>query len=531
MLCFGAKLPGFATMGGSASTLLSSLLGDFEFEEMRSANPFLGPVFFILFMLIGVFVMLNMFIAIISDAYMETKHELEQEPEMDAQLMAEHVRAYIVEGFLYRIPIAGSVIRQVHQRSMQASRKIAEKAHEVAEKAREVAELAASAAGAAGAAAGGLQGARKHVQDEEEALEAAAIAKMQRRGRSARDTSMKLALAPTAGSGPRKPNALRIEEGFDKFDHDGSGDIDIEELERHFNAATSTSMMRDMDTDLHGRAKDDKISKSEWTAYFTGLGPGLEMALTVLDSVVVVAAPGAGPEAPVLSEQPEVKDAPKVEVKVEVEVEHKGTLVGQPPGSPAPISLLLSAVKGPSGAGTGGCCLRPVMAAGKAAARLPSTLPCQAQQPLSLPPVKPWAAGGGGGTGAAAARPCAQPAAALGGAAAAKAAEPEADPEAKHEAKEAEEAAVAGGAHCGEGQRVAGAGTTDVVERRLEALEKQNALAAADRSLLLQMTKQILGQAAWLQVADKAAKQTGACVGGPQLLDGGADAEVGISEV
>ena len=98
------------------------------------------------------------------------------------------------------------------------------------------------------AGAGGLQGARKHVQDEEEALEAAAIAKMQRRGRSARDTSMKLALAPTAGDGPRKPNALRIQEGFNKFDRDGSGDIDIEELERYFNAATSTSMMRDMDS-------------------------------------------------------------------------------------------------------------------------------------------------------------------------------------------------------------------------------------------------------------------------------------------
>jgi hypothetical protein len=275
-------------------------------------------------------------------------------------------------------------------------------------------------------------------------------------------------------------------------------------------------------TDFHGRAKDGKISQGEWTAYFTGLGPGLEMALTVLDSVVVVAAPGTGPEAPVLSEQPEVKDAPKVEVKVEVEVEHKGTLVGKPPGSPAPISLLLGAVKGPSGAGTGGSCPRPVIAAGKAAARVPA-----AQQPLSLPPVKPWAAGGGGGTGAAVARPCAQPAAALDGAAAAKAAEPEA----KHEAEEAEETAVVGGAHCGEGQRVAGACTTDVVERRLEALEKQNALAAADRCLLLQMTKQILGQAAWLQVADKAAKQTGACVGGPPQLDCGADAELGISEV
>jgi hypothetical protein len=38
-------------------------------------------------MVIGVFVMLNMFIAIISDAYNETKEELDKETEMGAAQM------------------------------------------------------------------------------------------------------------------------------------------------------------------------------------------------------------------------------------------------------------------------------------------------------------------------------------------------------------------------------------------------------------------------------------------------------------
>jgi hypothetical protein len=114
-------------------------------------------LFFVLYMLIGVFVMLNMFIAIISDAYAETKEELEKETDMDAAQMGEYVRAYIVEGILYRIPIAGPIIKQVHQRTMQA-----------AEKALQVAAAAGAAAGGvaggmaskAGGVAGGLGGNR-----------------------------------------------------------------------------------------------------------------------------------------------------------------------------------------------------------------------------------------------------------------------------------------------------------------------------------------------------------------------------------
>jgi len=157
MLCFGAKLEAYGTIGGSMATLLSAMLGEFDFEAVRDAHWLLGPLFFVLYMLIGVFVMLNMFIAIISDAYAETKEELEKETDMDAAQMGEHVRAYIVEGILYRIPIAGPIIKQVHQRAMQA-----------AEKALQVAAAAGAAAGGvaggmaskAGGVAGGLGGNR-----------------------------------------------------------------------------------------------------------------------------------------------------------------------------------------------------------------------------------------------------------------------------------------------------------------------------------------------------------------------------------
>ena len=100
------------------------------------------------------------------------------------------------------------------------------------------------------------------------------------RGRSARTPTM-----VASGDGPQKPNELRIKEGFEKFDIDGSGDINMEELEWYFKGGQGKAMMKDMDT----KHKDGKISVDEWTGYFTGLGAGLEMALNMLDSVIVTA--------------------------------------------------------------------------------------------------------------------------------------------------------------------------------------------------------------------------------------------------
>ena len=55
------------------------MLGDFDFEELRLINPVLGPILFSIFAMLVVFVLLNMFIAIISDSFDETKKALADE--------------------------------------------------------------------------------------------------------------------------------------------------------------------------------------------------------------------------------------------------------------------------------------------------------------------------------------------------------------------------------------------------------------------------------------------------------------------
>jgi len=63
-------------------SLFRILLGDFDVTLMNDANPVLCPVFFFLFVFFIFFVLLNMFLAIIMQAFITVKdqaHKLSQE--------------------------------------------------------------------------------------------------------------------------------------------------------------------------------------------------------------------------------------------------------------------------------------------------------------------------------------------------------------------------------------------------------------------------------------------------------------------
>lgn len=55
---------------------LGVLLGSFDFEAIRDAQPIIGPVYFITIMLFGVMYILNVFMTIIMDVYASVKSEL-----------------------------------------------------------------------------------------------------------------------------------------------------------------------------------------------------------------------------------------------------------------------------------------------------------------------------------------------------------------------------------------------------------------------------------------------------------------------
>jgi hypothetical protein len=66
-MIFQGRLHSFRTLSEAIFTLMRSLLGDFHFQELQFADNVMGPLLFVLFVVLAVFVVLNMLIAIISE--------------------------------------------------------------------------------------------------------------------------------------------------------------------------------------------------------------------------------------------------------------------------------------------------------------------------------------------------------------------------------------------------------------------------------------------------------------------------------
>merc|ERR1719446_538507 len=66
---FGMQAPSYNTILNTLGTLFLILLGEFDYAEMNAVSRFWAIIFFIIFVLFMFFVVLNIFLAILNDAY------------------------------------------------------------------------------------------------------------------------------------------------------------------------------------------------------------------------------------------------------------------------------------------------------------------------------------------------------------------------------------------------------------------------------------------------------------------------------
>jgi Ca2+-binding EF-hand superfamily protein len=78
-LLFGTQVKGFSDFTNSFYTLFNVIMGSMDtYDEMVEANRGIGPLFFLSYVFFVFFVLINMFVAIITDSYSEVKVELDQ---------------------------------------------------------------------------------------------------------------------------------------------------------------------------------------------------------------------------------------------------------------------------------------------------------------------------------------------------------------------------------------------------------------------------------------------------------------------
>eukprot|EP01043_Picozoa_sp_COSAG02_P064526 COSAG02_NODE_9461_length_2209_cov_1.006161_2_plen_345_part_00 len=62
-MAFGPYMKSYSTFTSSMMSLFRALLGEFEYDEMQQTHAVIGPMLFLVFMLLVLFVLVNMFIA------------------------------------------------------------------------------------------------------------------------------------------------------------------------------------------------------------------------------------------------------------------------------------------------------------------------------------------------------------------------------------------------------------------------------------------------------------------------------------
>jgi hypothetical protein len=78
-LIFGQTIREYKTFSSSISTLLRSLLGDFNYQKMAEICPNIAPIYFVLYIFIVFFVITNMFIAVVCEYFQKIKESVEME--------------------------------------------------------------------------------------------------------------------------------------------------------------------------------------------------------------------------------------------------------------------------------------------------------------------------------------------------------------------------------------------------------------------------------------------------------------------
>jgi hypothetical protein len=120
---FGGELLDYSTFQMTMVTQFSMTLGDFDFEALMMTNPLLGPLYFFGFVGMNVFILMNVFLAIINDSYAEVQEE-EADTKNEYEIL-EYIAAQV------QLKIKGEPKKRRKARKVRPKQNLDEKPHYV----------------------------------------------------------------------------------------------------------------------------------------------------------------------------------------------------------------------------------------------------------------------------------------------------------------------------------------------------------------------------------------------------------------
>jgi hypothetical protein len=95
MQFFGSQLEAYSTLQKAVVSLLLVLLGQFDIDGMRQASPTLGVWFFFAYIIVMVLIMMNIFLAILGEAYSVVRANQDEEKEKDVKTKKRSFAQYL----------------------------------------------------------------------------------------------------------------------------------------------------------------------------------------------------------------------------------------------------------------------------------------------------------------------------------------------------------------------------------------------------------------------------------------------------
>ncbi|EQC37479.1 hypothetical protein SDRG_05082 [Saprolegnia diclina VS20] len=127
-LGFGNLMYDYHSITASFYTLLHIVTGDIPLEDLSRANRFTGPFFFMIYMFMMMFIILNIFIVIVEHAYTETKEEMKLLQDMQLDELSKEIVHHFVHNMIFQLPIVGThVLKPLYHRSMYATTALVER--------------------------------------------------------------------------------------------------------------------------------------------------------------------------------------------------------------------------------------------------------------------------------------------------------------------------------------------------------------------------------------------------------------------
>lgn len=102
---FGQFLENYKDIGTTATTLLQMLLGNVNFEEIYQVQPEFAGLFFILFIFLNYFIMLNVFLAIINESYEAVYSKIKSTSENDEMIIIIGILLNAAKYIFFTVPV------------------------------------------------------------------------------------------------------------------------------------------------------------------------------------------------------------------------------------------------------------------------------------------------------------------------------------------------------------------------------------------------------------------------------------------